>query len=158
MLLELIILYSFLRLSSVSCLVKISQATYNQAEAFDVCGFLLDISPQTGMLWISTRDFDLRKSSYTPYYRYGLDFPLSRPWHLILWCILLSSDIAINPDPTAIGYSNVYVSLPPFCRASSSLSSSSSSSLFKNTVSLHRTWSSREPCYIIDKIHINTCN
>ena len=118
MLLQLIVFYHFLCLTLESCLAKISQAAHNQAEAFDFCGVLLDISPQTGLWWISTQDFDLCKLSYTPYYRYGLDFSLSRPRHVIFWCILLSGNIAINPCPVAIDNSNTYASLLPFSRAS----------------------------------------
>ena len=85
MLSGLIFFYHFLCLTSESCLAKISQVTHNQAEAFDLCGFFLDISPQTGLWWISTWDFDLCKSSYTLYYRHDLDFCLSIPWHVIFW-------------------------------------------------------------------------
>ena len=64
-LLELIALYVLIHFVPKFMLVRTFQSTHNQADALELCRSLLNILIQTGLLWISTWDYELCKSSFT---------------------------------------------------------------------------------------------
>lgn len=60
---------------------------------------LTTISNKLSLLWTSTRDNNLRKTSYPCKHRYGLQLHINHKNLHLLLCILLAGDIATNPGP-----------------------------------------------------------
>jgi hypothetical protein len=72
----------------------------------------MSISGRLSHIWISTRDINIRKCSLSSNCRFGLLFQIKNNNLHILLCILLSGDVAINPDPC-----NVHLNRPIKCFA-----------------------------------------